>query len=148
MQKEFVKIIKDKNEEIFRLKDHSQKLLTQIKKSKDRKQCFQKLEQENEDIEKKLLEKDEESSHLKNPNQILFEQIKMLKEEKSKKEDKNKVEKSDKEEKMGPPELCSSQSGSRYSMSRTCGPRDIFSLVIPKLGDNRGNTDHYDLGLG
>jgi hypothetical protein len=32
---------------------------------------------------------------------------------------------------LGP---CSSRSGSRYSMSRTCGPRDIISLVIPKLG--------------
>jgi hypothetical protein len=40
-----------------------------------------------------------------------------------------------KNEKMGPPGPCSSRSGSRYSMSRTCGPRDIISLVIPKLGD-------------
>ena len=38
--------------------------------------------------------------------------------------------------KMGPPRPCSSRSGSRYSMSRTCGPRDIISLVIPKVGDN------------
>jgi hypothetical protein len=42
-----------------------------------------------------------------------------------------------KEENMGPPGPCSSRSGSRYSMSRTCGPRDIISLVIPKVGDNR-----------
>jgi hypothetical protein len=41
MQKEFDEVIKDKNEEISRLKEHSQKLLTQIKKSKDRKQCVQ-----------------------------------------------------------------------------------------------------------
>jgi hypothetical protein len=41
-----------------------------------------------------------------------------------------------KEEKMGPPGLCSSRSSSRYSMSRTSGPRDIISLVIPKVGDN------------
>jgi hypothetical protein len=41
-----------------------------------------------------------------------------------------------KNEKMGPPGPCSSRSGSRYSMSRTCGPRDIIYLVIPKLGDN------------
>jgi hypothetical protein len=41
-----------------------------------------------------------------------------------------------KNEKMGPPGPCSSRSGSRYSMSRTCGPRDTISLVIPKLGDN------------
>jgi hypothetical protein len=30
-----------------------------------------------------------------------------------------------------------SQYGSRYSMCRTCGPRDIISLVILRLGDNR-----------
>jgi hypothetical protein len=29
---------------------------------------------------------------------------------------------------------CSSRSGSRYSMSGTCGLRDIISLVIPKSG--------------
>ena len=27
-------------------------------------------------------------------------------------------------------------SSSQYSMSRTCGPRDIISLVIPRIGDN------------
>jgi hypothetical protein len=42
-----------------------------------------------------------------------------------------------KNEKMGPPGPCSSRSGSWYSMSRTCGPQDIISLVIPKLGDNK-----------
>jgi hypothetical protein len=41
-----------------------------------------------------------------------------------------------KNENMGPLGPCSSRSGSRYSMSRTYGPRDIISLVIPKLGDN------------
>jgi hypothetical protein len=41
-----------------------------------------------------------------------------------------------KKKRMGPPGPCSSRSGSRYSMSRTCGPRDIISLVIPRLGDN------------
>jgi hypothetical protein len=30
-------------------------------------------------------------------------------------------------------------SGSRYSMSRTCGPRDVISLVIPRVGDNRAD---------
>ena len=34
MQKEFDKVIKDKSKEIYRLKEHSKKLLTQIKKSK------------------------------------------------------------------------------------------------------------------
>jgi hypothetical protein len=42
-----------------------------------------------------------------------------------------------KKKRMGPPRPCSSRSGSRYSMSRTCGPCDIISLVIPRLGDNR-----------
>jgi hypothetical protein len=45
-----------------------------------------------------------------------------------------------KNERMGPPGPCSSRSGSRYSMSRTCGPRDIISLIIPRLGDNRDHT--------
>jgi hypothetical protein len=31
------------------------------------------------------------------------------------------------EEKVGPPGPCSGQSFSRYSMSRTCGPRDMIS---------------------
>ena len=31
-------------------------------------------------------------------------------------------------------------SGSRYSMSRTYGPRDVISLVIPRLGDNKSKT--------
>jgi hypothetical protein len=37
---------------------------------------------------------------------------------------------------MGPPRPGSSQYGFQYSMSRTCGPRDIISLVIPRLEDN------------
>jgi hypothetical protein len=42
-----------------------------------------------------------------------------------------------KKKRMGPLGPGSSRSGSQYSMSRTCGPRDIISLVIPRLGDNR-----------
>jgi hypothetical protein len=38
---------------------------------------------------------------------------------------------------MGPPGPGSSQDGSRYSMSSTCGPRDIISSVIPRIGDNK-----------
>jgi hypothetical protein len=38
---------------------------------------------------------------------------------------------------MGPLGPGSIQYGSRYSMSRTCGPRDIISLVIPRIGDNK-----------
>jgi hypothetical protein len=48
-----------------------------------------------------------------------------------------------KNEKMGPLGRCSSRSGSQYSMSRTCGPRDTICLVMPKLGDNR--ADLYPL---
>jgi hypothetical protein len=48
-----------------------------------------------------------------------------------------------KNEKMGLPGPCSSRSGSRYSMSRTCGPRDIISLLIPKLEDNRNHSQTY-----
>jgi hypothetical protein len=44
-----------------------------------------------------------------------------------------------KNEKVDPLRPCSSRSNSRYSMYRTCGPQDIISLVIPKLGDNRDN---------
>jgi hypothetical protein len=44
---------------------------------------------------------------------------------------------------MSPPRPGSSQYGSRYSMSRTCGPRDIISLVIPRLGDNKGSSLDY-----
>jgi hypothetical protein len=47
------------------------------------------------------------------------------------------------EEKMGPPGPCSSRSGSWYSMSRTCGPQDIISLVIPKVGDNRTYAGNF-----
>jgi hypothetical protein len=35
--------------------------------------------------------------------------------------------KDDEEEKVGPPRPCLGQSCSRYSMSRTCGPRDMIS---------------------
>jgi hypothetical protein len=48
----------------------------------------------------------------------------------------NKVE-ALKEENMGPLGPCSSRYGSRYSMSRNYGPRDIISLFIPKVGDNK-----------
>ena len=46
-----------------------------------------------------------------------------------------------KKKRMGPIGPCSSRSGSRYSMSKTCGPRDIISLVIPRLGDKRPFED-------
>ena len=62
MQKEYDEVIADKNQEISRLKNHSEKLLTQIKKSRDTKQRVQELEQENQDLSKKLSRKDEEAS--------------------------------------------------------------------------------------
>jgi hypothetical protein len=86
IQKEFDKVIKDKNEEISRLREHSKKLLNQIKKAKVTMQYGKKLEQEKEDLEKEfkknLSEKEEENSRLKNLNRELLEQIKKLKEEK------------------------------------------------------------------
>jgi hypothetical protein len=55
IQKELDEVIIDKNKEIYRLKDHSKKLLAQI--NKEKKQCNKKLEQEKDNIEKRLLEK-------------------------------------------------------------------------------------------
>jgi hypothetical protein len=51
-----------------------------------------------------------------------------------------------KKKRMGPPGPCSSQSGSRYSMSRTNGPRYIISLVIPRLGDNSDRSGEIGTG--
>ena len=50
MEKEFDKVIMEKEEEISRLRDHNQKLLLQIKKAKDKAQYNQKLEEENQDL--------------------------------------------------------------------------------------------------
>jgi hypothetical protein len=44
---------------------------------------------------------------------------------------------------MGPPGPCSSGSGSRYSMSRTFEPRDIISLIVPRLEDNMNKIRKY-----
>jgi len=68
-----------KRTEISCLNDHNQKLLVQIKKSKDSKQCNYKLEQENQDLEKKSSEKDEGSCCPRNFNQRLLGQIKDVK---------------------------------------------------------------------
>jgi hypothetical protein len=40
------------------------------------------------------------------------------------------------EEKRGPFRAMLKLSNSQYSMSRTCGPQDVISLVIPRVGDN------------
>jgi hypothetical protein len=82
----FYKEFLEKDQEICRLKDHSQKLLAQISKTKVTKPCNKKLEQVKEDLEKKfkknLTEKDEKNSCLRNLNQRLLEQIRRLKYEK------------------------------------------------------------------
>ena len=69
-------------------------------KSKEKKQCFQKIEQENQGLKEKLTKKEEKSSCLRNLNQKLLEQTKSLKDERRENlESKNKDDKSeDKEE--------------------------------------------------
>jgi hypothetical protein len=84
IKKEYDEVIADKNQEISHLKNYREKLLTQIKKSRDTKQCVQELEQENQDLGKKLSGNDEEASRLKNLHQKLLEQIKKMKDEKPK----------------------------------------------------------------
>jgi hypothetical protein len=75
----FYKELLEKDKEISRLKDHSKKLLAQIKKTKITKQCNKKLEQQKEDLKKEfkknLSEKNEENSLLRNLNQRLLQQI-------------------------------------------------------------------------
>jgi hypothetical protein len=51
-------------------------------KSKEKKQCFQKLEQGNQGLKEKLTKEEEESSCLRNLNQNLLKQIKRLKHDK------------------------------------------------------------------
>ena len=75
MQKEFNKVSMDKEEEISRLRDHNHKLLLQIKKAKDKAQDNQNLEEENQDLQKKLLENIEENGRLKNHKQDLMDHI-------------------------------------------------------------------------
>ena len=82
MQKEFDKVTMDKEEEISHLRDHNNKLLLQIKKAKDKAQDNQKLEEENQDLQKKLLENIEEIDHLKNDKQDLMDRIQKIKDDK------------------------------------------------------------------
>jgi hypothetical protein len=60
-QQECDKIIIEKDEEISRLRNHNQKLLAKIMKSKEKKRCFQKFEQENQGLKEKLTEKEEKA---------------------------------------------------------------------------------------
>jgi hypothetical protein len=50
------------------------------------------------------------------------------------------------EEKDGPSKaICSGQSCSRYSMSRTCGPRDMFSWLSLKIRDNKDQQENLSV---
>ena len=82
IHKYFDKVFASKEEDISRLRDHNQKLLLQIKKTKNKVQCSQKLEEKIQAFQQKLLGKDEENSSMKRVNQELKEQIKKLKEDK------------------------------------------------------------------
>lgn len=79
------KEIIEKDEEISRLKDHVEKLLAQVKKTKITKK----------ELKKHLSEQEEETLRLKNLNKNLLEQIRDLKDEKLKIQNtKNKVDES------------------------------------------------------
>ena len=77
------KIISNNSEEIFRLRNHNKTLITKIKKLKNNS----KREQSSEDLEGKLLEKQEENQFLNNSNQELHNQIKELEIEKKSQEE-------------------------------------------------------------
>ena len=64
-------------EEIYQLTNHNKLLVTEIKKLKSTK----KADNSNEDIEGKVLEKQEENQCLLNLNQELEKEIEKLKEE-------------------------------------------------------------------
>lgn len=85
------------NKEIWRLRDHNEKLLSQIKKSNVKKQ---RLKQENESSDKELKvnlsEKEKENLCLKTLDQKLLEQIKNLKDKE--KDTKDKVNDSENDE--------------------------------------------------
>ena len=65
------KTLSNNSEEIFRLRNHNKTLVTKIKKLKN----SQKTEQSMEDIEGKLLDKQEESRCMRNHNEDLKEQL-------------------------------------------------------------------------
>jgi len=79
----------ESNEEIWRLRDHNEKLLSHIKKSKVKKQ---RLKQENEtfykELNENLSEKEKENLCLKTLNKKLLEHIKNLKDKKKDTKDK------------------------------------------------------------
>ena len=75
IHKDFDKVIASKEEDISHLRDHNQKLLLQIKKVKDRAQYNQKLEEENQDLQKKLLENTKENNQLQKHKQDSIDHI-------------------------------------------------------------------------
>ena len=66
--KDLNKVIARKEEEISRLRDHNQKLLLQIKKEKDKVQCSQKLEENIQAFQQKILGKGKENFSSKKVN--------------------------------------------------------------------------------
>ena len=87
MQKEFDKVAMDKEEGVSGLRDNNHKLLLQIEKAKDKAQDNQKLEEENQDLQKKLLENIEENGRLKNHKQDLMDHIQKIKDDKKAQEE-------------------------------------------------------------
>ena len=66
------------SEEIFRLRNHNKTLVTKIKKLKNSR----KIEQSTEDIEGKLLDKQEENDCIRSHNKDLKEQLKKSEDDK------------------------------------------------------------------
>ena len=92
-QKEAEKIVSSKDEEITRLKNHSQDLIAQINKLKREKIPQEEIQEEfrqkevdlQNEFNKNLLQTNEENSRLKNLNQGLTDKIKNFKNEELKK---------------------------------------------------------------
>jgi hypothetical protein len=82
-RKKFDNYSLEKDDEISHFKNHSQNLLIQTNKPKDKKWYNQKFERGSQDIKNKFnknfLEKKDENACLSNINKRLFKQIKCLK---------------------------------------------------------------------
>ena len=78
------KTVSNNSEEIFRLRNHNKTLIRKIKKLKN----ISKREHSSEDLEGKILEKQEENPFLNNHNQELQNQIKELEIEKKSQEER------------------------------------------------------------
>ena len=80
------KTISHNSKEIFRFRNHNKTLITKMKKLKN----SSKREHSGEDLQGKILEKQEENQCLNNPNQELHNQIKELEIEKKSQEERIK----------------------------------------------------------